>query len=239
MSRRCVLNNVRIVVRATNMRPKSPDVIETLASNIERLQKFVSSGELEALFVLLPESSRSSRLSSWSSSHSSSSSQIAAELRRREGGELVITDEPSAPAPTSANRAAEEAFWASNQEKGKARLQNCYLSLNACVTNTNNCSDGHGLCFDRNANTTSKSQRPCFSCHCMSTIVSQRGPKSFRTVRWGGRACQKKDISVQFWLLAGFTITIVGAVTFAIGLLYSVGEEKLPGVIGAGVSRSK
>jgi len=51
--------------------------------------------------------------------------------------------------------------------------------------------------------------------------------------------CQKEDISTQFWLIAGFTITIIGAVTFAIGLLFSVGEEKLPGVIGAGVSRSK
>lgn len=51
--------------------------------------------------------------------------------------------------------------------------------------------------------------------------------------------CQKEDVSVQFWLIAGFTVTIVGAVTFAIGLLFSVGEEQLPGVIGAGVSRSK
>jgi 1,4-dihydroxy-2-naphthoate octaprenyltransferase len=49
--------------------------------------------------------------------------------------------------------------------------------------------------------------------------------------------CQKKDVSVPFWLLAGFTIGIIGVVTFAIGLLYSIGEEKLPGVIGAGVSR--
>jgi 1,4-dihydroxy-2-naphthoate octaprenyltransferase len=51
--------------------------------------------------------------------------------------------------------------------------------------------------------------------------------------------CQKEDISVQFWLIAGFTIMIVGVTAFAIGLLYSVGEETLPGVIGAGVSRSK
>jgi hypothetical protein len=40
-------------------------------------------------------------------------------------------------------------------------------------------------------------------------------------------------------MLAGFTITIVGAVSFAISMLFSVGEETLPGVIGAGVSRSK
>ena len=49
--------------------------------------------------------------------------------------------------------------------------------------------------------------------------------------------CQKEDVSVQFWLIAGSTIALVGAVTFAIGLLFSVGEEKMPGVLGAGVVR--
>lgn len=63
--------------------------------------------------------------------------------------------------------------------------------------------------------------------------------KGRKTIHWGGNMCQKEDISVPFWLIVGFTVTIIGAITFAIGLLFSVGEEKLPGVIGAGVSRSK
>jgi hypothetical protein len=77
---------------------------------------------------------------------------------------------------------------------------------------------------------------------CKASIVEHpsSGPTQGRkTVHWGGNMCQKEDISVQFWLIAGFTVMIVGVVTFAIGLLYSVGEETLPGVIGAGVSRSK
>lgn len=76
----------------------------------------------------------------------------------------------------------------------------------------------------------------------MSTVVrdgSEPGAIGEKTIRWGGNMCQKKDVSIPFWLLTGFTIAIVGMITFAIGLLYSVGEEQLPGVIGAGVSRSK
>ncbi|KAJ3563180.1 hypothetical protein NPX13_g8289 [Xylaria arbuscula] len=56
---------------------------------------------------------------------------------------------------------------------------------------------------------------------------------------WGGDICQKRDVSTPFWMFAGVTITLVATIAFSIGLLFSVGEEKLPGVIGAGVSRSK
>lgn len=57
-----------------------------------------------------------------------------------------------------------------------------------------------------------------------------------RTIHWGGAACQKKDISGPFWLIVGFTVVMIGLVSWAIGMLFSIGEEKLPGVIGAGVS---
>lgn len=60
--------------------------------------------------------------------------------------------------------------------------------------------------------------------------------KAHRLVNYGGPACQKKDISGPFWLIAGFTIVIIGLVSWAIGMMFSIGEEKLPGVIGAGVS---
>ena len=168
-----------------------------------------------------------------------------AELRRR-ANELVISDDPT-PAPAAATSSAkpaaadaDAAFWADNQDKAAlARLPACFGSLNSCETRTNGCSGGHGVCVDRNANDTN-AKTPCFSCHCMRTVVldgSEPGAVGEKTVRWAGNMCQKKDISVPFWLLAGFSIGIMGAVTFAIGLLYSIGEEKLPGVIGAGVSR--
>lgn len=62
---------------------------------------------------------------------------------------------------------------------------------------------------------------------------------SVKTVQWGGPACQKKDVSVPFWLLAGFSVLLVSAISWGVGLLYSVGSEELPSVIGAGVAMGK
>ena len=39
-----------------------------------------------------------------------------------------------------------------------------------------------------------------------------------------------------FWLLAGVTIFLISVVSMGVGLLYSIGTEELPSVIGAGVS---
>jgi len=106
------------------------------------------------------------------------------------------------------------------------------------MTTTGNCSS-HGECANKYG---ADDKLSCFVCSCKATVIKPgEGPeqKGRQTQHWGGNMCQKEDISTQFWLIAGFTITIIGAVTFAIGLLFSVGEEKLPGVIGAGVSRSK
>jgi hypothetical protein len=55
-------------------------------------------------------------------------------------------------------------------------------------------------------------------------------------VQWGGTACEKKDVSVEFWLFASFGIAMTGLVAGAIGLLYIMGTEELPSVIGAGVA---
>jgi hypothetical protein len=106
------------------------------------------------------------------------------------------------------------------------------------MTQTGNCS-AHGECVNKYAEGDKSS---CFACSCKATILKAgEGPEhqGRQTQHWGGNMCQKEDISTQFWLIAGFTITIIAAVGFAIGLLFSVGEEQLPGVIGAGVSRSK
>ncbi|KAK1918310.1 hypothetical protein P3342_001228 [Pyrenophora teres f. teres] len=53
---------------------------------------------------------------------------------------------------------------------------------------------------------------------------------------WGGPACQKKDISTQFWLFVGSGVILAFLVSSGIGMLYSMGAEELPSVIGAGVS---
>lgn len=60
----------------------------------------------------------------------------------------------------------------------------------------------------------------------------------YKTTQWAGPACQKKDISTPFWLLGGTTVALVFAVGWGMSLLYAMGSEELPSVIGAGVSNA-
>jgi hypothetical protein len=67
--------------------------------------------------------------------------------------------------------------------------------------------------------------------------VGENGMEEKRQVTyWGGPACQKKDVSQPFWLFAGSGIVLAFLISASIGLLYSMGNEELPSVIGAGVS---
>lgn len=109
----------------------------------------------------------------------------------------------------------------------------CYPSKDACESTTNSCS-GHGSCYKRY----SSSESDCFACRCEPTFHKGKDGKS-KTIYYGGNACQKRDISSQFWLIATFSIVLVGLISWAIGMMFSIGEEKLPGVIGAGVSGPK
>lgn len=121
-------------------------------------------------------------------------------------------------------------------------LPPCFASLEACNDRTNKCS-GHGKCYKKRGNP-SRGQA-CFACGCSATNqtfthgAEGNERKGVKLIYWGGAACQKQDVSGPFWLLAIFTIVGVGLITWAIGLLYAVGEEKLPGVIGAGVSSNR
>ena len=153
------------------------------------------------------------------------------DLRRREFKETVIAEDP---ADTSSAKVSPVDGNFHIMDAAKYRgLPACFNTLSNCAAQTGNCS-GHGDCIAKG--------KGCYTCKCKATLVrpvnesESYGP---RTAHWGGRACQKEDVSVPFWLLTGFTIAILGVVSFAIGLLFSVGEEPLPGVIAAGVSRTK
>lgn len=105
----------------------------------------------------------------------------------------------------------------------------CHPTLQSCIATTNNCS-GHGTAYKK-----SSGAIDCFACKCSKTVLTDDEGR-VKTVYWGGPACQKKDISVPFFLLAGLSIALVGAVTWGIGLMASIGQEDLPSVIGAGVA---
>ncbi|KAK0668209.1 hypothetical protein QBC41DRAFT_226787 [Cercophora samala] len=209
---------------------KSSSTYPALLASLSQINKLVAGSDLELTLLVLPESTRSSKVNSWSSLAGS-----PANNRRRDFGERVITDSTIVrPAPSTPTRSA-------NIQIQKKAIPACFLSLDACKEATNDCS-GHGTCVNKfgTGNATASDARACFTCKCMATVVrrgDEPGTSGKKTVHWGGNMCQKKDVSVPFWLITGFTITIVGAVTFAIGLLFSVGQEQLPGVIGAGVSR--
>ncbi|KAK1998094.1 hypothetical protein LX36DRAFT_607644 [Colletotrichum falcatum] len=203
---------------------KDPSILSSLSESAPLLKKLASSGEMETVVIAMPESSRNSQVRHWSSNNKPE------DLRRRKA-EKVMTeaDDLEKPAPTTPVQST--APFPDHIKRGTIR--SCYDSQDACDKATNKCS-GHGQCLNKYATPNGNDQGICFACKCLSTES-----KSGSRTHWGGRACQKIDVSVPFWLFVGFGIALVGLLTAAIGLLFSVGEEKLPGVIGAGVSKTK
>ncbi|KAK2773057.1 hypothetical protein FQN53_004285 [Emmonsiellopsis sp. PD_33] len=111
----------------------------------------------------------------------------------------------------------------------------CYADESACSEATQNCS-GHGSCYRKYGAKDGSSMGDCYACKCKSTVVRTNKDGSVKTVQWGGAACQKKDVSIPFFMIAGLTILLVMAIGGGISMLFSVGMEELPSVIGAGVT---
>ncbi|KAK7191774.1 hypothetical protein PSPO01_02223 [Paraphaeosphaeria sporulosa] len=116
-------------------------------------------------------------------------------------------------------------------------LPRCFATEDACTKATHGCS-GHGSCGVLHKG--KKGERAdCYGCMCKPTVVD-RGDTGMeahkKTTYWGGPACQKKDVSIPFWLFVSSGVLFAFLISGGIGLLYSVGSEELPSVIGAGVS---
>ncbi|KAG8157471.1 hypothetical protein KVR01_012855 [Diaporthe batatas] len=220
---------------------KDPEALQALVDNLPALSKSVASNNIEATLVLLPESSRGSKHSYWTTG-------APTDLRRRFSDEAPMSDSPKAVetvdkvsvSPGSGAAAAVDlgAFANSNNKKGDKMNLGCFSSLNSCAAATGNCT-GHGACVDKYAVPGQGSgEKVCFVCSCLSTKKFPDREDS-KHVHWGGAYCQKIDVSSPFWLIATTTVVLIGLVGGCIAMLFSIGEEKLPGVIGAGVSRSK
>ncbi|OJD11433.1 hypothetical protein AJ78_07798 [Emergomyces pasteurianus Ep9510] len=113
----------------------------------------------------------------------------------------------------------------------------CYSTNETCTEATSNCS-GHGSCY-RKFGSKENAKGDCYACQCRRTVVRTNEDGTVKTVQWAGPACQKKDVSIPFFIIAGLTILMVIAITGAIRLLFSVGMEELPSVIGVGVAVPK
>jgi Domain of unknown function (DUF3844) len=112
-------------------------------------------------------------------------------------------------------------------------VPSCYKTNSTCSQETNNCS-GRGYCY-RKYVSDDETLPNCYSCKCIEEVKRDKDGAIVSRVRWGGPACQKKDVSTTFWILVSITIIVFIAVSSAIGQLLSVGQEELPSVIGAGV----
>ncbi|KAL5345749.1 hypothetical protein ACLOAV_009503 [Pseudogymnoascus australis] len=192
---------------------------DTFVKSQDSLFSAIEKGDLEATFLLMtPGQTNRFKKQPWGSySLPTSDSDIRKRQQEQPMSDVVSSSSSSTisgPQPTS------------TPIRGLPPL--CYTSLESCTTSTQNCS-GHGACFRKFGPAKDESGASCFACKCY-------GPDKTRKGHWGGAACQKQDISAQFWIIAGFSALLIGIVSYAIGMMFSIGSEKLPGVIGAGVA---
>ncbi|ESZ91047.1 hypothetical protein SBOR_8566 [Sclerotinia borealis F-4128] len=208
---RCWNGKSKIMHVDLNRQPKNKDFIN---ASFERLTKFASKAEMNVLVILMPESRRGS--GSYGSYVRPSQKKLSSRQQFEEPmAEFVDHQAQTQEAPSSNSSHNNNTFI-------KTTLPVCHASLDSCISSTNNCSS-MGACYKKY---TSQSG-DCFACRC--------GADSGR----GGSACQKSDISGPFWLIFISSLVLVGLVSWGIGMLYSIGDEQLPGVIGAGVSSGK
>lgn len=113
----------------------------------------------------------------------------------------------------------------------------CHASNSSCAEATNNCS-GHGYCYLKSGSGAESTTGNCYACRCQQTVV-RKNDGTMQKIHWGGPACQKKDISSPFFLIAGVSILAIVMVGSAVGMLFGMGQEELPSVIAAGVGASK
>ncbi len=213
----------------------------------ERLIRFAKKEEMNSVVVLMPESSRSAKISPNPYGRYEKVSQNP--ISRRHGAEEPIAVD-AFPPTSFPNKQVTVSIPSDNStfEPITGVPQLCHSSLDACIASTNNCS-GHGACYRKygntkndttDANVIEDASGSCFTCKCVATWANftyADGTRKGSTLQyWGGAACHKRDVSGPFWLIGIFTVALIGLVSWGIGLLYSIGEEQLPGVIGAGVS---
>lgn len=195
--------------------------MKSILDALRSIPKLAKTGSIEATVVLLPDTSANAK-PSWSDKPQ--------ELRRRQAEQVISSNHKAAPVSVTHPAASSSTLHAL-----KKAVPSCFNSNETCIAGTDNCS-GHGTCVNKYGviPENPKEGEVCFVCLCKPTHNNNSGP-----THWGGASCGKQDVSVPFWLFFGFTIGIIAVVWMSISLLFSVGEEKLPGVIGAGVSRSK
>jgi hypothetical protein len=141
---------------------------------------------------------------------------------------------PAWKAPAAQMSAALDFIAAANTSAPKGILPQCYSTASGCEAATHGCS-GHGKCSLKYKDPESASKGTCYSCMCTPSKRTNKDG-TVKTTVWSGPACQKVDVSFEFWVIGGVTVGMLSIIAWGIGLLMSMGSEDLPSVIGAGVA---
>lgn len=201
------------------------DGMSRLINAQNRIKQLSKKGEMNVAIVLFPEVSGAQR----SSENADDEDENPARKRQHKEEPLIYS-----PPVVSSIKQLQSSRSKDKPMKGIPQL--CHKSLDLCVSSTNNCT-GHGECFKKYGD---RDKGDCYTCGCRATndtvTWAQGTKKGWKITYWGGSACHKKDISGAFWLISVFSVTAIAVVGWGIGMLFSIGAESLPGVIGAGVS---
>jgi hypothetical protein len=231
-------NNRRTLLYVKNIATAAhadiPEQLQTLGSVITDLHAILKDSEGSSLSIMfMPPSSKCSKRAT--NAYGLTLSKRAAKAQREE---ILSEAKPETkPSSTSENTSP---FLATKALKGP--VPTCFSSQHSCETGTNNCTS-HGACILKysarvKGEDGSITKNDCYGCACKAEVKTNKdgGKKS---TKFGGPACNKKDIVMPFWLLGGTSVFLIFIVSWGMGLLYSMGGEELPSVIGAGVSGPK
>jgi len=224
----------------TSPPPLSSDPFFAIIKSVSDLRTFLQEMQDDSitLYIAPPDSkdANTTTEASWGTYTLPTISNPQNPLRKRSPNppsESPLKDEysASASAPTSPFTPLQ------SRRPSAGILPPCFPTRLLCLAQTSNCTS-HGTCTLKftTANTGGgggKTQE-CWACACTPTI-HRDSDERVTTTYWGGPACQKRDVSVPFWLLAGLGTGLVFLVGFAVGEVWGMGTEELPGVIGAGV----
>lgn len=231
---KCWDGKTKAIFMDLNKRGDDTAITDLIAAH-ERFIEFAKNNEMNVMVILMPESGSTKSLKAYGSYEMPSQVPIG-----RRQAEEPITDLPAASSAVFKSKQVMTSNTSEPLEPITGVPPVCHSSFVSCMSATNNCSR-HGECYEKYGSAKGENaSSPCYACGCVATnetfLVGEDRRPVYREIHWGGAACQKKDVSGPFWLFATFTIVMIGLVSWSIGLLFSIGEEKLPGVIGAGVS---
>lgn len=110
--------------------------------------------------------------------------------------------------------------FAAFTKRGAVTAKSFFSDEDACNSATNKCS-GHGSCTEVGSKG--------WQCACKPTYDK----KSSKTTNWAGADCSKKDIAAQANLLLWTSVALLLTLVGGIKLLFSIGNDSLPGVLEA------